>query len=195
MVKFGPRTKLDTGREEAFGGEMGLESQSLPLVAETMNHRFDPPLLVSLATLLPGGLGNVREGGKVYDAMSSGCCLFLCTGLLLTGGLKGVLDSVFQREKVRGWEAVEGERKHDLFPSASSRCAKAWMIGRPVPLAPAGALMASSLESLVYTPGEKGQAPTLRVLDQLLVPRTKAYIDVRTVGQAWKVRGLQRGKP
>jgi hypothetical protein len=50
-----------------------------------------------------------------------------------------------------------------------------------------------TLESLLYTPPSgDGTGPssgaTLRVLDQLLLPRGKAYLDVRGVEDAWKVR-------
>jgi hypothetical protein len=59
----------------------------------------------------------------------------------------------------------------------------------------------SALQSLVYTPAAavasnggngSGGVPTLAVLDQLLIqlliPREKAYIDVKTVQDAWQVR-------
>ena len=48
----------------------------------------------------------------------------------------------------------------------------------------------SNLQSLVYQPrssvtGAKG--PTLQVLDQLLIPREKAYIQINTIQDAWQV--------
>ena len=63
----------------------------------------------------------------------------------------------------------------------------------------------SALQSLVYTPAARGgdgngsssssssggngsgSVPTLSVLDQLLIPREKAYIEVKTVQDAWQV--------
>jgi hypothetical protein len=63
-------------------------------------------------------------------------------------------------------------------------------------------MAASALQSLVYMPagsegsssnggnggnGGSGLLPTLAVLDQLLIPREKAYIDVKTVQDAWQV--------
>lgn len=51
----------------------------------------------------------------------------------------------------------------------------------------------SALQSLIYTPassnGGTNGVPTLAVLDQLLIPREKAYIDVKTVQDAWQVHG------
>lgn len=56
----------------------------------------------------------------------------------------------------------------------------------------------SALQSLVYTPAAAAATavdsssgygvPTLSVLDQLLIPREKAYIAVKTVQDAWQVR-------
>lgn len=45
--------------------------------------------------------------------------------------------------------------------------------------------MSSSLESVRYTPGP---LPKLQVLDQLLIPREKVYMDVNNVEDTWKVR-------
>ncbi len=46
----------------------------------------------------------------------------------------------------------------------------------------------SALQSLVYTPASSSNSlPTLQVLDQLLIPREKAYIPVHTTQDAWQV--------
>lgn len=46
----------------------------------------------------------------------------------------------------------------------------------------------SALQSLVYTPrSAQTGLPSLQVLDQLLVPRGKAYIPIQTTQDAWKV--------
>ena len=42
----------------------------------------------------------------------------------------------------------------------------------------------SSLQSLIYEPGEK---PSLKVLDQLQIPHNKVYLDVPDVATAWSV--------
>lgn len=44
--------------------------------------------------------------------------------------------------------------------------------------------MVSSLQSLIYEPGEK---PKLQVLDQLALPNETKYIDVPNIQTAWKV--------
>lgn len=52
------------------------------------------------------------------------------------------------------------------------------------------AAAASALQSLIYTPataGNGGNGPTLTVLDQLLIPREKAYIEVKSIQDAWQV--------
>jgi len=54
----------------------------------------------------------------------------------------------------------------------------------------------SLVKSLIYTPGDK---PQLQVLDQLLIPAEKVYVDVPNVESAWaviremKVRGRKTG--
>ena len=45
-------------------------------------------------------------------------------------------------------------------------------------------MAASNLQSLIYTNEE---APKLQVLDQLLIPHEKKYIDVPDVETAWSV--------
>ena len=51
--------------------------------------------------------------------------------------------------------------------------------------------MPSNLQSLVYT-NESGTAPSLSVLDQLLVPHEKVYIPVPDVETSWSViRSMQ----
>jgi eIF-2B alpha/beta/delta-like uncharacterized protein len=56
--------------------------------------------------------------------------------------------------------------------------------------------MASSLRSLIYS-NEGGNTPKLSVLDQLLIPHEKVYLDVPDVETAWSViREMQiRGAP
>jgi hypothetical protein len=57
----------------------------------------------------------------------------------------------------------------------------------------------SSLKSLIYTPpphgdgdGDGATPPTLKVLDQLLLPQEKKYIDVPNAQAAWTViRNMQ----
>jgi len=49
-------------------------------------------------------------------------------------------------------------------------------------------LAPSALQSLVYTPrSAQTGPPSLQVMDQLLVPRSKAYIPIHTTQDAWKV--------
>lgn len=47
----------------------------------------------------------------------------------------------------------------------------------------------NSFQSLIYKPADGVGLPNLQVLDQLLLPREKAYMDVKNVQDAWKVRG------
>jgi methylthioribose-1-phosphate isomerase len=52
----------------------------------------------------------------------------------------------------------------------------------------------SSLQSLIYTAGDDDDTrpPTLKVLDQLLLPQEKKYIDVPNAQAAWAViRSMQ----
>ena len=49
--------------------------------------------------------------------------------------------------------------------------------------------MSNNLQSLKYSGGDK---PTLSVLDQLLIPHEKTYIDIPDVEAAWGViRSMQ----
>mgnify|MGYP002786507495 CR=1 len=45
----------------------------------------------------------------------------------------------------------------------------------------------NSFQSLIYRPADGSSGPSLQVLDQLLLPREKAYMDVKTVKDAWQV--------
>lgn len=47
----------------------------------------------------------------------------------------------------------------------------------------------NSFQSLIYKPADGVGVPNLQVLNQLLLPREKAYMDVKNVQDAWKVRG------
>ena len=47
--------------------------------------------------------------------------------------------------------------------------------------------MSANLQSLIYREATGSQTPALQVLDQLLIPREKAYIQVNTVQDAWQV--------
>jgi S-methyl-5-thioribose-1-phosphate isomerase len=56
----------------------------------------------------------------------------------------------------------------------------------------------ASLKSLLYTPAATaGNGPTLAVLDQLLIPEQKVYVDITSTQDAWNViRSMQiRGAP
>ena len=57
-------------------------------------------------------------------------------------------------------------------------------------------MSAGNLQSMIYT-NEGGTTPQLQVLDQLLIPQEKVYLDVPDVEKAWSViREMQiRGAP